>query len=63
MVSISCKDFGTACDFVARAANVDALIPLVEDHAKKIHGFQSLPPELVTQIRDKVRSESGSRKI
>ena len=63
MVSISCKDFGVGCDFVAKAKDADALIPLVEDHAKNIHGYTSLPPELVSQIRDKVRTVSGGRKI
>ena len=63
MVSISCKDFGTGCDFIARAADIDILIPLVADHAKKIHGYKSLPPELASQIRDQARTESGSRKI
>jgi len=61
MVSISCKDFGVGCNFVAKAKDVDGLIPLVEKHAKTIHGYKSLPPELVTQIREKARTEGGGR--
>jgi predicted small metal-binding protein len=37
--SLSCRDAGVACDFVAKGASEDAVLKTSAQHAKEVHGY------------------------
>ena len=59
---IGCQDLGSSCGFEAKAANLDQLVPLLEDHARIKHDLRILSLDLEDQVRDKARTESKNQK-
>jgi predicted small metal-binding protein len=55
--TISCRDAGVDCDFIARADSEEELFKICERHAKKSHDMKSIPPELKTKMRQYIRDE------
>ena len=58
--SLSCRDLGTNCDYIARGATEEELLSDIGNHAKESHGFtdESLKdPELNKMIKAATKSE------
>ncbi len=55
--SISCRDVGVDCDFTAKADTLDELMQVTAQHAKEVHGFDSIPPELMPVVQAAIRDE------
>ena len=55
--SISCRDVGVDCDFTAKAETLDELMQVTAQHAKEVHGFDSIPPELMPVVQAAIRDE------
>jgi len=55
--TISCRDVGVDCDFMAKADTLDELMQMTAKHAKEAHGFDSIPPELVPVVQAAIRDE------
>jgi predicted small metal-binding protein len=50
--TLTCRDVGVDCDFVAEGQTEQEVMAKAAEHARKDHGFEDIPPEL----RDKVRA-------
>ncbi len=58
--SLSCKDVGPECDFVARGETEEEIMGQVAQHAKEAHGMDEVPPELAEKARGAIRDEQQS---
>lgn len=54
---LTCRDVGVDCDFVARGATEEEILQKAAEHARKEHGFEGIPPELVLKVRAAIRDE------
>jgi predicted small metal-binding protein len=64
MKTLSCKDAGMDCDFVARGATEDEVISNAMAHGKMAHNLQE--SDFTPQMRGKMKSlikEEGIRKV
>jgi predicted small metal-binding protein len=55
--SLSCKDVGVPCDFTARGETTEEVLQAAAQHAKEAHGFDTIPPELMSSVMAAVRDE------
>jgi predicted small metal-binding protein len=55
--TISCRDVGVDCDFTAKADTLDELMQVTAKHAKEVHGFDTIPPEMVPAVQAAIRDE------
>ena len=53
--SISCRDVGVDCDFKATGKTVEDVMKACAEHAKKAHGMESIPAEMVAKVRAAIR--------
>ena len=53
---LSCKDFGSDCDFSARAKTEDEILDKCQKHACSAHGKCSDSPEMREKIRSHIRN-------
>jgi predicted small metal-binding protein len=53
--SISCKDMGKSCDFVARGQNEAEAMNILAEHAKKAHGMKEISPEIAKKAHSVMR--------
>jgi predicted small metal-binding protein len=54
---IRCRDVGVDCDWVARGETEEEIMKKAAEHAKKAHGMNEIPPELVQRVRDAIRTQ------
>ena len=54
---LRCSDMMPGCDYVAQAETEDELMQKAAQHAREAHGMQTIPAELVPQIKSKIRDE------
>ena len=55
--TMSCRDVGPDCDFVARAETEEELMQQVAEHAAAVHGMQEVPPEIAEKVQAAIRDE------
>jgi predicted small metal-binding protein len=55
--TMSCRDVGPDCDFVARGETDDEIMGQVAEHARSAHGIDEVPPELAEKARAAIRDE------
>ncbi len=55
--TMSCRDVGPDCDFVARGENEDEVMGQVAEHARTEHGFEEVPAELAEKARAAIKDE------
>jgi predicted small metal-binding protein len=48
---LTCRDSGADCDFLVRAETMDEAVQITIDHAKRVHGYKDVPPEMVQALR------------
>ncbi len=53
--SLSCKDAGADCDFVACADTEEELFQKAAEHGKAEHGMSEIPQEMYDKARSVIR--------
>ena len=56
MKEFSCGDLIPGCAARFHAATEDEILAQVGAHARRDHGLTTVPPELVTQVRERIRT-------
>lgn len=59
-LTVSCKDLGGNCDYVAEGKTEKELIQNLSDHAKKDHGMTEIPPELMKKLSRLLREDRAA---
>ena len=57
MKKFSCGDVVPGCQARFEGDDEDAILQQVAKHAAEDHGMNAVPPEVVQQVRDKIRDE------
>ncbi len=57
--TVSCKDVGSDCDFVAHGANEEELMQQVADHARKEHNMSEIPADVREKLHAAIRDEAA----
>jgi len=55
--TLSCRDVGVDCDFVARGATEEEVLEKAAEHARKDHGFEGIPPDLLAKVKAAIHDE------
>jgi len=56
MKQFSCGAVVPGCDAKLNAESEQELLEQVAEHAQSVHGMDSVPPELVAQVREKIET-------
>jgi len=56
MKQFSCGAVVPGCDAKLSAESEQELLEQVGEHAQSVHGMDSVPPELVAQVREKIET-------
>lgn len=57
--TVSCRDVGADCDFVARGENEDEVMRKVTEHARTDHKMIEIPEEVVVRVRAAIHDEAA----
>ena len=55
--TMSCKDVGPECDFVARGETDEEVMSQVAEHARTAHGMEEVPAELAAKAQAAIKDE------
>ena len=56
--TISCKDLGSECAFVACADTEPELLEKVQEHGRTVHGMEEFSPDFYNKVQQSVREGS-----
>ena len=56
MPSYQCKDVGLDCNFKAEAKTEEKLMKKIAKHAKKKHGYDPIPEEMLEQVKKAIKT-------
>ena len=54
---MKCRTVGLDCDFIARGENDEQVMAKVAEHARKDHGMQTIPEDVVTKVKAAIHEE------
>lgn len=54
---LTCREVGMDCEFVARGNTEEEIMVQAAAHAQKVHGFESIPPEVVEKVKAAIHDE------
>ena len=54
---LKCRDVGLNCDFEARGKTEDEIMVQAAEHARRDHGMEGIPKEIVTAVKAAIREE------
>lgn len=57
--TVSCRDVGADCDFVARGNSEEEIMSQVAEHARTAHNMEEIPSEVRDQVRAAIRDEAA----
>jgi predicted small metal-binding protein len=57
--TISCRDVGVDCDFVARGETEQDILQQCSEHARTAHNMNELPVDLAEKVRNSIRDEAA----
>jgi len=57
--TVSCRDVGADCDFVARGNNEDEIMQTLSEHARTDHQMSEITPELAQRARAAIHDEAA----
>ena len=57
--TVSCRDVGMDCDFVARGNSEEEILTQCADHARREHNMNEIPAEVRDQVRAAIREEAA----
>ena len=53
--TLSCRDVGVDCDFVATGENEAEIMTKAVEHARAEHGYDEIPPDLAERARAAIK--------
>ena len=57
---VHCRDVGFDCEGVVRADTEEGALQLVAEHAKAVHGMETVPPEVVEKVKAVMQEEAAN---
>jgi predicted small metal-binding protein len=57
--TVSCRDVGMDCDFVAKGETNEDIMRQAAEHARTAHNMNEIPPEVVDKVRSAIRDEAA----
>lgn len=65
MKTLSCKDAGAACDYVAHGNTDEEVLADAAEHGKKVHGMKDadFSPDKVAKFRALIHEESPQQQV
>jgi predicted small metal-binding protein len=54
---LKCREVGLDCDFVARAESEQELMAKAAEHARKDHGIDEIPEEVLAKVKASIHDE------
>jgi len=57
--TVSCREVGVDCDFVAKGETEQEVLQECAEHARKEHGMTELPADLAEKVRGAIRDEAA----
>jgi predicted small metal-binding protein len=57
--TVSCRDVGADCDFVARGNSEDEIMSQVEEHARSAHSMSPVPDDVREAVRATIHEEAA----
>jgi predicted small metal-binding protein len=54
---LKCRTVGLDCDFVARAESDEQIMKQVAEHARKDHGMETIPNDVVAKVKASIHEE------
>ena len=57
--TVSCREVGVDCDFVAKGNTEQEVLQQCAEHARKEHGMTELPADLAEKVRGAIREEAA----
>ncbi len=57
--TVSCRDVGADCDFVARGDNEEEVLRQVTEHARTTHKMSEIPAEVRDKVVAAIRDEAA----
>ncbi len=54
---LKCGDLMPGCSFVAEGKDVAEVMAKGAEHAKKDHGMQAMPPEMIPKVQAAIRDK------
>jgi predicted small metal-binding protein len=54
---VHCRDVGFDCDGVVRADTEESALKMVVEHARTVHGLETVSPEVVEKVKSVMREE------
>jgi len=58
-LTVSCREVGVDCDFVAKGNTEQEVLQQCAEHARKEHGMTELPADLAEKVRGAIREEAA----
>ena len=55
---IHCRDVGFDCDGIIRANSEEEALQMAAEHAKTVHGLETVSPEVVEKLKSIIREEA-----
>lgn len=55
--TIRCGDIVPGCEYVARGQNDDEVLACAAEHAKRDHGMESIPEDVLSQVKSAIHDE------
>jgi predicted small metal-binding protein len=53
--SFTCSDAGVNCNWTASSENEEDLLNKIKEHARIIHNFEEISPELYEKVKNAIR--------
>jgi predicted small metal-binding protein len=57
--TVSCRDVGSDCDFVARGNSEEEIMSQVAEHARVEHKMSEVPADVQDKLRAAIRDEAA----
>lgn len=57
--TVSCRDVGADCDFVARGNSEQEIMEQVAEHARTHHQMTDIPNEVIEKVRASIHDEAA----
>jgi predicted small metal-binding protein len=57
--TVSCRDVGSDCDFVARGNSEEEIMSQVAEHARVEHNMSEVPADVQDKLRAAIRDEAA----
>jgi predicted small metal-binding protein len=54
---LTCREVGMDCDFVARGNTEEEIMAQAAAHARKDHGFETIPPDVAEKVKAAIHDE------